>query len=80
MESWSSLDSDEVQNILRAKVWAHVIFDLDGTCLGTSLRGEKMTIENRSCEWLVSLDSVMGHLSMPWRFRMLIISLKKNSE
>jgi hypothetical protein len=37
-----------------------------------------MTIENKKCEWfLVSLASVVGHLSMPWRLRMLVISLKK---
>jgi hypothetical protein len=52
--------------------------DLDGNESGTSLRGEKMTIENKSCEWLVSPAYVMGHLSMPCRFRRSLISLKEN--
>jgi hypothetical protein len=55
-----------------------VILDLDGNESGTSLRGEKMTIENKSCEWLVSPAYVMGHLSMPCRFRRSLISLKEN--
>jgi hypothetical protein len=50
IESWSSLDSNELTNIARAKAWALVIFDLDGACSGTSLRGEKMTNVNKSYE------------------------------